>query len=194
MHTEYEATFIPVDKTALRKVLKTSGATLIRPEFLQKRTVFALPKGHELKGSWARVRDEGTQITMSVKVVDGDKIENQKEVCLHVDDFLEAESFLNILGCKKKAHQETLRELWRLNDVEITIDTWPFLDTFAEIEGCGESEVRRISEHLGFDWSRAKFCAVDTLYSEKYKISPSVINDQTPLIVFEMENPFLSNP
>lgn len=79
---EYEATFINIDKAAMRNVLRKAGATLVRPECLQTRAVFHLPKGHKMKGGWLRVRDEGDKITMSLKVVDGDKIENQKEVCL----------------------------------------------------------------------------------------------------------------
>jgi len=42
MDTEYEATFLDVNKENIRKVLKKSGAKLIRPEFLQKRNVFTL--------------------------------------------------------------------------------------------------------------------------------------------------------
>ncbi|NBS41741.1 hypothetical protein EBS80_03705, partial [bacterium] len=59
MHIEYEATFENVDKDAIRAKLKEAGATLVRPEFVQKRVVFNLPKGHEIPGGWLRVRNEG---------------------------------------------------------------------------------------------------------------------------------------
>jgi adenylate cyclase class 2 len=91
----------------------------------------------------------------------------------------------------QKAYQETLRELWVLSGVEVTIDTWPFLDPFAEIEGASESIVQEVSEQLGFDWDTAKFCAVDQLYEEKYGVSKNKINNETPRIVFDMINPFL---
>lgn len=192
MKIEYEATFTNVEKDMMRDKLKEAKAVLLRPEFMQRRTVFHLPEGNHVTGGWMRVRDEGDKITMSVKVVDGDQIEDQKEACLTVDSFDEAEIFLTTIGCKQKSYQETKRELWLLDGVEVTIDTWPFLETFVEIEGETEESVRNVAVKLGFDWSKAKFCAVDVLYSQKYGVACEVINNETPKIVFEMENPFVN--
>ncbi len=190
MDIEYEATFQKIDKNEIRERLKKVGAKLLRSEFLQKRIVFNLPKGHEIKGGWLRVRDEGDKITMSLKVVDGNKIENQKEIFLEVNDFKEAKRLLKTLGCEEKAFQESKRELWVLDGVEITIDEWPFLEPFVEVEGRAEEDVKRISTKLGFDYREALFCAVDTLYSKKYNISADRINNETPKILFSMKNPF----
>lgn len=191
MDIEYEATFPNVNKESIRQKLAQAGATLVRPEFLQKRTTFSFPSGHEVKGGWARVRDEGNKITMSVKVVDGSNITDQKESCLTIDSFSEGVEFLKLLGCQEKAYQETKRELWILDGVEITIDEWPFLEPFVEVEGKSEAEVKAVAEKAGFIWSEAKFCVVGTLYEEKYNIPEDVINNHTPKIVFNMENPFI---
>lgn len=191
MEIEYEATFANVDKDKIRKKLKSIGAKLIRPEFLQKRVVFHLPKSHEIKGGWLRVRDEGGKTTMSLKVVIGDKIENQKEVCLKVDDFDRAVKFLISIGCQQKAYQESRRELWKIDGAEVTIDEWPFLEPYIEVEANSEEVVKSVSQKLGFDYSEAIFDSVDYLYSKKYGVSKKVINDQTPRIVFGEENPFL---
>jgi len=32
------------------------------------------------------------------------------------------------------SYQETRREKWMLDDAEVTIDTWPWIPTFIEIE------------------------------------------------------------
>lgn len=191
MKIEYEATFTNIDKEVIREQLKNVGAELKKAEFIQKRSVFHLPEGNHLQGGWLRVRDEGDQITMSVKVVDGDQIQDQKESCLKVDSYQEAEIFLQTIGCRIKSYQETKRELWVLEAVEITIDTWPFLETFIEIESTSEETVRSVAERLHLNWSDAKFCATDVLYAEKYNISTDQINNHTPRIVFEMENPFV---
>lgn len=193
MNVEYEATFSKIDKGTIRRSLEDAGAELIENEFLQKRAVFLFPKGHEDSASWIRVRDEKDRITMSVKTVDGKKIDNQKEMQIEVSGFDQAVAFLELLGCKKKAYQETKRELWTLDGVEISIDEWPFLEPFLEIEGESEEEVKKVSEKLGLDYSKALFCSVDTLYSEKYHISKDTINNKTPLIVFEGDNPFIKN-
>lgn len=191
MNIEYEATFTNINKDEVRKKLADSGANLVRKEFLQKRAVFLLPKGNEIKGGWLRVRDEGDKITMSLKIVDGNKIHDQKEIMLKVDNFEEAKKFLVVIGCEEKAYQESKRELWKLDDVEITIDEWPFLESFVEVEGTSEEVVKAVSEKIGFNYNKAKFCAVDTLYSEKYGIEKERINNDTPKILFEMANPFI---
>jgi len=191
MKIEYEATFINIDKQDIREKLRKIKAELIRSEFLQKRIVFNLPKRNEIKGGWARVRDEGDKITMSLKIVDGVGIESQKEICLKVDNLEKAEEFLILLGCKKKAYQENKRELWKIDGIEVTIDEWPFLEPFVEIEGDSEESVRNVAEKLGFYYEDALFCSIDTLYSKRYNLSEDIINNQTPKIVFEMENPFV---
>ncbi len=190
MDIEYEATFYPVTKDAMRTRLADVGAHLVRSEYLQKRSVFHAPLGHERAGGWLRVRDEGDKITMSLKVVHGTTIVDQKEICLTVNSFEDACLLLESVGCRKKAYQESRRELWELDGVEVTIDEWPFLEPFVEIEGKSESVVQAAATQLGFEWSTAKFCAVGTLYSEVYGLPEEVINNQTPEILFTMENPF----
>lgn len=192
MQIEYEATFPNIDKNEIRERLKKANAKLIKPEFLQKRMVFHLPKGHEIDGGWLRVRDEGDKITMSLKVVTDGGIENQKEICLTVNSFEEAILFLESIGCKKKADgiQESKREIWNLDGVEICLDEWPFLEPFVEIEGKSEEVVKKISEKLGFEYEKALFCAVDTLYSQKYGVAKEFINNKIASVTFAEKNPF----
>lgn len=192
MEIEYEATFKEVNKDEVRSRLSKAGANLNREEFLQKRIVFNLPPGTAIKGGWLRVRDEGDRITMSLKSVDGSQIHNQKETMLVVDSFEQARDFLLSLGCREKAYQESRRESWSLDGVEITIDEWPFLMPFVEVEGKSEESVREVSEKIGFDYEKAMFCSVDSLYEERYGVSPDQVNNRTPKIVFEMDNPFLT--
>lgn len=191
MEIEYEATFININKDDFRKELKKIGAKLIKPEFLQKRVVFNLPSGHEVKGGWLRVRDESDKITMSFKVVDGNKMENQKEICLKIDDFDKGVEFLSQIGCQRKAYQENKRELWMLDGVEITIDEWPFLEPYIEIEGRSEEVVRGVVQKLGLDYSKAMFCSADTIYSKKYNLPEDVFNNKISEVIFGKENPFL---
>lgn len=189
MQIEYEATFPNIDKDEIRERLKKAGAELVRSEFLQKRFNFHLPKEKKTNYSWVRVRDEGDKITMSLKSVEGGDIGDQKELCLKIDDFDLAKEFLENLGCEKKNYQETRRELWMLDDVEIMIDEWPFLEPFVEIEGKSEEEVVAMSKRLGFDYTLAVFGGADELYNKKYGIHKDIINT-TPKVTFEGKNPF----
>ena len=193
MDIEYEATFANINKDEIRHKLGKVGATLIKPEFLMKRIVFELPIGHEIPGGWLRVRDEGDKITMSLKVVDGNQIVDQKEICLKIDNFNEGVKFLEAIGAKRKAFQESRREFWLLDGVEVTIDEWPYLEPYVEVEGKSEKQVKTTSIKLGFDYSRALFCSVDTLYNKKYGTPFEIINHKTKLITFSDPNPFINN-
>ena len=69
------------------------------------------------------------------------------------------------------------------------MDEWPFLEPFVEVEGKSEEDVRKVSEKIGFDYSKALFSNAGMLYQKKYNIPNSEINKE-PLIIFNMENPF----
>jgi adenylate cyclase class 2 len=183
MDIEFEATFIDIDPEHIRERLRTSGANCLKPETLMRRVVFFPPR--EGTGGWLRVRDEGDVITMSLKEVTGNKIEDQKEIMLRIHDFTSGVKMLEALGSKKKAYQETKRETWLLNEVEITIDTWPGLKPFVEVEGKSEQSVKETSAILGLNYEQALFGSVDLVYQKQLGIPPEVINMQTPEITFE---------
>lgn len=192
METEYEATFLNINKDEVRKKLKEVGATLTKPEFLQKRVPFHLPKEKHSLGKFVRVRDEGDKITFSLKIFEGEnKIEDQKEICVEINDFEGMVKILELIGCQRKSYQESKREIWVLDDVEIMIDEWPFLEPFVEVEGKSEEAVKKVSKKIGFDYSQALFCSTDKIYEKKYGMPVEKVNS-IPKIVFDMENPFLS--
>ena len=191
MNTEYEAKFTGIDKDNFRSRLRQQGASLIKPETLQKRVVFFLPEGHEIEGGWLRVRDEGDKVTMSLKIVSGTQITDQKELMLKIDNFDTAVLFLKSIGCVEKSYQENKRELWTLEGVEVTIDEWPYLEPFVEIEGESEEAVRELSFKLGFEWSQAVFGSTHLLTSRKYDIPEDALNNEIPRIVFGESNPYL---
>jgi adenylate cyclase class 2 len=191
MNIEYEAKFLKIDKGEFRKKLNSLGAKLVRAERLMRRSAFHLPKGLEVYETFVRVRDEGDKVTMSIKSGSGKSITDQKEICLKIDSFDNAILFLENLGCTKKSYQETMREEWELDDAVITIDTWPFLETYAEIEANSEEKVKVVSEKLGFVWRDAFWGGTALLIAQKYGRTEDEINNQTPLIVFGDKNPYV---
>lgn len=189
MDIEYEAKFLNVDKDVMRARLAAARATLVRPEYLQRRIPFDLPGDRRSKDSWLRVRDEGDKVTLSLKAVDGDRIEDQREICITIDSFDEGVKLLDAIGCERKSYQETKRELWSFDGADVTIDEWPFLEPFVEIEAPSEAAVRTAAEKLGFDYTRAVFGSAGKLYFMKYGVWPDTVN-RIKKIVFDMENPF----
>jgi adenylate cyclase class 2 len=116
-------------------------------------------------------------------------IEGQKEIELIVNNYENAVNLLKTIGAEEKAVQETKRELWELDGVELMIDLWPFLEPIIEIKGKNESDVEKVAKKLGFNWNDAIFDSIDAVYSKKYNISLDRINNKTPKIIFDMENP-----
>jgi adenylate cyclase, class 2 len=194
MKIEYEATFPQIEKDDARSRLKKAGAHLVRPEFLQKRVVLGMPKGHETYGGFVRVRDEGDKITLTFKIVGSENITDQRETLVIVNNFDDTVELLKGIGCTPQAYEESTRELWTIGTVEITIDDWPFLGSLVEIEGGSEDEVKTVSGKLGLEWKNARFCTAGTLYKEKYGMGPVDLAEKTNALIkiaFDGVNPFL---
>ena len=186
MNNEIEAQFLDIDKNEIRKKLGEIGAKCTKPEVLMKRMVF--DTGIH---SFARVRDEGGgRIVMTYKDVSDEKsILGTKEVNVVIDNYENGILFMKGCGLEPKAEQETLRETWEYGDVEICIDTWPWLPTFVEVEGPSEKAVWDTAEKLGLKREKAKFGSVDSTYQYYYGVEEDVVNLHTPKITFEMEPP-----
>ncbi|MBQ6461403.1 class IV adenylate cyclase [Candidatus Saccharibacteria bacterium] len=186
MNNEIEAQFLDIDKDDIRARLKKIGAELVKPEVLMKRRVF-----YTGEHSFARVRDEGGgKIVMTYKNISDDhSILGTKEVNIEIDDFEKGILFLKGCGLKTKAEQESYRETWEYGEVEICIDTWPWIPTFIEIEGPSEAAVWDTADKLGLKKSQAKFGSVDTTYEHYYGVDCDTVNLRTPKILFDMEPP-----
>ena len=178
METELEAKFLDIDKETLRNKLKEVGAKLIYPERLMKRNVFDYADERlEKEGAWVRVRDEGdSKITLSYKQLVDRTLQGTKEITLDVSNFDTMSNFLLAIGLKKDSYQETKREKWELDGSEITIDTWPWIPTFVEIESPTEEKLINISRDLGFDWSKAMHGSVETAYQKYYDITEQEVD------------------
>ncbi len=171
MQKEIEATFINIDKDALRAKLKQLGATMIQPEINMKRVIFELPGA-----AFARVRNEGNKIVMTYKRIHENTLTGTEEVNVEIDDYDAGVNFLKGIGLEAKAYQETLREEWKLDNVDIDIDTWPWLPPYVEIEGPSPQAVEDVATKLGFSLKNAHYGSVDEIYKLYYDVSSHDIN------------------
>ena len=177
MKTEIEAKFLDIDGKELRNKLKIVGAELAHSERLMKRKVFDFADNRLRKiGGWVRVRDEGDKITLSYKQLNDRTLHGTKEINVVVDDFEQTCQFLSVLGLGQKSYQETKREKWTMGNSEITIDTWPWIPTFLEIESPTEEEVKSIAKKLGFDWKDALHGSVENAYQKHYNVTEDEID------------------
>ena len=172
MKAEIEAKFLNIDKENIRKLLKSIVAELVLPERLMERAVFDSPNPNE----YFRVRNEGNQITMSFKHCDNRSIEGMKEICLTVDNYNNAVEFMTHAIGAPKALQETYRESWVKDGVEIDIDTWPWVPTFIEIEGKSAEAVEKLASELGLKMEDAEYGSVEIVYQQDFDVTEDEIN------------------
>jgi len=177
MTPEIEAKWLNIDHDEIRAKLQKLGAEQTRPKTDMTRAVFEDAAGKmQKKRQWVRVRDEGGQITMSLKQTFDESLCGTHEVCLNVDNFARAVEFLEQIGLVQKAFQETRRESWTLDDAEIDLDEWPWLPPFVEIEAASEEIVARVAEKLGLNMADGQPAAVDSVYAAYYDVTPADVN------------------
>lgn len=188
MNLEIEAKFTRVNHDDVRNKLRELGAVCERPMTLMKRAVYH-PLDDNLD-AYFRVRDEGDKVTMTYKQFDdASSIHGVSEIETVVGDYDATVAILDRTGVPRETYQETKREVWRLDDVEIMLDEWPWVEPFIEVEGPSEESVRKAAEKLGFEWSKAVYGGVASVYVEKYQNMGDeahiIINRRTPVIRFE---------
>lgn len=191
MQVEVEAKFLDADADDLRGKLKVAGAKLVHAERQMRRCVFDYPDSRLKEiGGWIRVRDEGDMITFSYKQLNDRTLHGTQEIETTVGDFKKTIDLLKAIGLVQKSYQETKREKWMLGDCEITIDTWPWIPTFVELEAPNESEIKDLATKLGFDWKDAMHGSVETAYQKYYNFTEHEI-DTWPEITFIPEPAWL---
>ncbi|MEK7542675.1 MAG: hypothetical protein AAB524_03160 [Patescibacteria group bacterium] len=183
MKNEIEAKFLSVDKESLRNKLRRVGFALKTSECMMRRKTFDFSRVAPGRNKWGRVRQESDKVTMTVKEIRGSGINDTYETELIVNDFNAATSFFEACDIPAKAFQENMREVWVRDEVEVTIDTWPGLNPFVEIEGTNEKIVQAISNELGFDFDRAVFGSIDFVYEKELGIPAETIT-RLPKITF----------
>ena len=184
MQTEIEAKFLNIDAGDVRGKLKKIGAVMQYPERLMKRKVFDFPDNKlDKEDAWVRVRDEGdNKITLSYKKLLDRSLHGTKEITLDVSDFETMCDFLQACGFEIKSYQETKREKWTLEESEITVDTWPWIPTFVEIESATEEEIHKVSDSLGFDWGKALHGSVETAYQDLFDVTEDEVDGWKEII------------
>lgn len=177
MQTEIEAKFPDINPDKFRETLVLAGAKQEYSERLMRRKNFDYSDGKlEKIGGWVRVRDEGDKITFTYKQLNDRTLHGTKEVEVEVSDFDKICELLKEIGFEEKSYQETRREKWKIRDVEITIDTWPWVPTFIELEASSEEVLKEIVGTLSLDWAKAMHGSVENIYQMHYDFTEEEID------------------
>lgn len=192
MQTEIEVKFLDLDFDIIRNRLTKLNATKLHPMRLMRRVVMDYPdRRMQSKGdSWVRIRDEGDKVTLTYKQTVEHEFGGAKELEVIVSSYDDTIAIFKKIGLIIHTDQETNRETWELNGVEIVLDEWPWLKSFIEIEGASKREVKAIAKKLELVWDNAVFGSVTVAYRHQY---PDIQKDehisQIPEIKFNLPVP-----
>ena len=179
MQTEIEVKFLRANHEELRTKLQAMGAECVSPERLMRRKNFDYPDRRldkEFNG-WVRVRDEGGKTTLSYKQVNDRTLHGTKEVSVVVDNFDITCQFLEAIGLETKTYQETKRESWVFEGVQIELDEWPWAPPYIELEGPTEAAVKAVASKLGYELENGVHGSVEIVYQDVYDVTDSDINN-----------------
>lgn len=167
MKTEIEVKFLNVDIDDVRSRLEAIGAVCDQPMRQMRRVLIEEPQ-HVEEGSFIRIRDEGNKTTMVYKRHEKDDtkagVDSAKEIETTVGSFENTVDIFAASGWHPTTYQESRRENWMSDDVEVVIDEWPWIVPYIEIEADSEQKVKDVARKLGFDWGDAVFGSTDVIY------------------------------
>lgn len=168
MKQEIEAKFLDVDFMALRSRLTDLGAICEQSMRLMRRAILQPPHMKQ-QNSYARVRDEGNKVTMTYKkFADELTVDGAQEIEVMVSNFQDTVDILKSMGLTIDSLQESKRETWSLDGVEIALDEWPWLKPYIEIEGESVQAIQNVANKLGLQWGDAAFGDVMVAYRAEY--------------------------
>lgn len=194
MNSEIEAKFVDIDHNVIRTKLKALGATLEQPMRLMRRVAIHNDEMTK-KNAFVRIRDEGYRATITYKQFDRDSVDGAKEYEINVSSFDDAIHIFNESGLIYDTVQESKRENWILDGVEIMLDEWPWLNTYIEVEGLSKESIKDTAQKLGLNWDDAVFGGVANVYRHQYphigEEGNDIINQKWKVIKFNDAMPEL---
>lgn len=149
MGKECEIEVLDIDVQDTRRRLKQLKAAHIGVNNF-KRIEFVLGGDIKKSHSWIRVRTDGKKSTITLKQLSGKGGFTPKgEYEVETDSFKEAARIMSKLADSQILYYETQRDAYKLGRAYVTIDKWPGIPHFLEVEAPTMKEVKIVYELLG---------------------------------------------
>lgn len=168
INIENELTILDIDKNEFVAKLKFLGAKMITDERLQKRYVYDFNPINRNK--WIRLRTNGEKTTLTIKEIQENSKMNAREMEIVVSDFETTNEMLEELGYTHRNYQENLRQVFMLDGVEISVDSWPLIPPYAELEGKDLESINKVMQKLGVSQDKITTLDITSIYKEIYNI------------------------
>ncbi len=152
-YQEREIKFYIQDLAALAERLRVCGAQLTRERTLERNLRLDTEDSSLYKeGRLLRLRqDDRAHVTYKANARVESGVIARTEIEITVDNFAVAQKLFEALGYHVVVIYEKYRTVYRLGDVQVTLDEMPFGD-FIEIEAPNNVLIEGVAQMLGLDW------------------------------------------
>jgi len=149
MQTEFEIKVLDISVQDMLTTLRSQGLQEESPQDF-KRYVYDLPDNK----AWIRLRTDGVKTTLTHKLFEKNAIDGVQELEIEVSDFQKTHELLLLMGLQASSYQENKRRRFTAPDVEVSIDEWPLIPAYLEIEGETQAVVEQYITKLDLQDSR----------------------------------------
>lgn len=161
---EYEVKVLDIDSEAFAKKVTDMGFAP-QGELSFRRFLFdTVPPD---PNAIVRLRTDGKKSSLTYKSFLKDAIDGVKEIEVEVSDFDTCKQLLETSGLAVSSYQENKRKIF-LNperpDMEITIDSWPGIPPYAEVEGKSVEDVEKTLAELEVDPEKVTSASPKAIY------------------------------
>ncbi len=145
MHTENEIKVLDIDPKKAEEALLNLGFKKTE-ELTYRRYVYdVIPVN---PNAWVRLRTTGKKATLTFKESLKDAVDGMKEIEVFVDDFDVTNELLKSIGHQPRNYQENRRVNFAGMNCTISIDSWPQIPPYMEIEADTAEDVKQCLEIL----------------------------------------------
>ena len=117
---------------------------------------------------WIRLRESNDKVELTIKYIYNTNkeynIDDVKEIEIKCDNFEMANLLVEEMGYYKKKLVEKYRRSYKIDDLEIVIDSWPLLKPYMEIEGKSVESIYDMVNKLGYTKEDTKIMNTDDIY------------------------------
>ncbi len=164
MHTEKEIKVLDINPEDAEKLLLSLGYVKTEDLSFRRYVYDVMPVNPK---AWIRLRSNGKTTTLTFKESVGDSIDGMKEIEVVVANFDDMNEILKAAGHEPRNYQENSRVNYEGKNCTISIDSWPQIPTYMEIESTDIESVNKCLEDLSDLVSGKKTTSLST--EEVYK-------------------------
>lgn len=145
MHTENEIKVLDIDLKKAEKKLLDLGFERTEEMAYRRHIYDVVPVN---PNAWVRLRTDGKKTTLTFKESLKDSVDGMKEIEVTVDDFDETYEILRAIGHEPRSYQENSRTNFEGMNCTVSLDCWPLIPPYMEIEADTAEDVTKCLEAL----------------------------------------------